>query len=69
MQTGLQCFPPNFLEKLSEDRMHERANYVQGSTYRRALDLVKAGLTYRERREHGIEAGGRVIYCSGSPFF
>ena len=47
--------------------------HVQGSTYRRALGLVKSGLTYREWRENEIEAGGRVIYCSGSlllsPFF
>ena len=39
---------------------------VQGPTYRRALGLVKLGLTYREWRVNEIEAGGRVIYGSGS---
>ena len=41
---------------------------VQGSTYRRALGLVKYGLTYREWRENWIEAGGIAFICpSGRP--
>ena len=40
--------------------------YVQGSTYGRALGLVKYGLALQEWRENGTEAGGRVIYQSGS---